>query len=210
MTISDQGIGIPADHLSRIFDPYFSTKQQGSGLGLATVYSIVTNHEGHITVESQLGSGTSFTIFLPASQRQLAKVNQARPILYPGEGRILVMDDEEMVREVVGRMLQQLGYEVELVADGQEAVAQFREAQENLQPFAGLILDLAVPGGMGGREAMEKLLALDPEVVGLVSSGYAEDAIMTHYQDYGFKGYIKKPYRIEDIGKALYLAMNGG
>ena len=207
LTISDQGIGIPVDHLPRIFDPYFSTKQQGSGLGLATVYSIVTNHEGHITVESQLGSGTCFTIFLPASQHLLAKVDQARPALYPGEGKILVMDDEEMVREVVGRMLQQLGYKAELVADGQEAVAQFQKAQENSEPFAGLILDLTVPGGMGGREAMENLLVLDPEVVGLVSSGYAEDAIMTHYQDYGFKGYIKKPYRIEDLSKALYLAM---
>ncbi len=115
-----------------------------------------------------------------------------------------------MVREVVGRMLQQLGYEVKLAADGQEAVERFQEAQEKSQPFAGLILDLTVPGGMGGRETMEKLLTLDPGVVSLVSSGYAEDAIMTHYQDYGFKGFIKKPYRIEDIGKALYLAMNGG
>jgi two-component system cell cycle sensor histidine kinase/response regulator CckA len=190
LTITDQGIGIPVDHLPRIFDPYFSTKQQGSGLGLATVYSIVTNHEGHITVDSQLGSGTSFAIFLPASQQQLGKASPARPALYPGEGRILVMDDEEMVREVVGRMLQQLGYEVKLAADGQEALERFREAQEESQPFAGLILDLTVPGGMGGRETMEKLLTLDPGVVSLVSSGYAEDAIMTNYQDYGFKGFI--------------------
>ncbi len=210
LTISDQGIGIPADHLSRIFDPYFSTKQQGSGLGLATVYSIVTNHEGQITVESQLGRGTSFAFYLPASRHLREKVEPARPVLYPGEGRILVMDDEEMVREVVGRMLQQLGYKVEFVADGQEAVARFRKAQEESQPFAGLLLDLTVPGGMGGREAMEKLLALDPEVVSLVSSGHAEDAIMTHYQEYGFKGYIKKPYRIEDLSKALHLAMKGG
>jgi len=207
LTVSDEGIGIPADHLSHIFDPYFSTKQQGSGLGLATVFAIVNNHEGHITVASELGKGTAFTIYLPASKQQAVPPRPMETELYIGRGRILIMDDETMVREVVTRMLQRLGYEVTVATDGQEAVRRYQEALAEGRSFDGVILDLTVPGGMGGREAMEKLLQVDPNVIGIVSSGYAEDAIMTHYQEYGFKGVIRKPYRLEELGKILHQSL---
>lgn len=207
LTVTDQGIGIPPEHVPHIFDPYFSTKQHGSGLGLATVYAIVSNHEGHITVVSQLGLGTTFSVYLPASEQQMAPRSNSEPLLLTGQGRILVMDDEAMVREVVARMLQRLGYEAELAADGQEAVDRYQEALSQSRPFAGVILDLTVPGGMGGREAMARLLKIDTHIVSLVSSGYAEDAIMTHYQEYGFRGYIKKPYRLEELSKALHEAL---
>ncbi|MGQ9921771.1 MAG: GAF domain-containing protein, partial [Desulfobacca sp.] len=209
LTVSDKGIGIPPEHLSHIFDPYFSTKQQGSGLGLATVFAIVNNHEGHITVASELGKGTAFTVYLPASTQQARPQRPAEAKLHQGRGRILIMDDEPMVREVVTRMLQRLGYEVAVAADGQEAVQRYQEALAEGESFDGVILDLTVSGGMGGREAMQRLLQLDPRVIGLVSSGYADDAVMTHYREYGFKGVIKKPYRLEELGKVLYETLVG-
>ena len=186
ISIQDEGIGISAEHLSRIFDPYFTTKQKGSGLGLATSYSIIKNHHGHISVESELGIGTTFNVYLPASDRQVIQQPKEDKELLSGKGKILVMDDEAMVREVLGKMLIALGYEVKFAEDGAEAIEFFTRGTDAGDPFAAVILDLTVPGGMGGKETMEKLLRIDPQVKAIVSSGYSDDPVMANFKEYGF------------------------
>ena len=203
ITVSDQGIGIPHNFLGKIFDPYFTTKQKGSGLGLATSYSIIRNHAGNITVESKIGAGTSFQVYLPAVQA--TDLPQEKPAAEPsrGQGRILVMDDDEMVRELLIIMLQKLGYEASCAEDGAEAIKIYREALAESQPFTAAIFDLTVPGGMGGKEAIRQLLAVDPQIKAIVSSGYSDDPIMANFKTYGFQGVITKPYRIAELGNIL-------
>jgi PAS domain S-box-containing protein len=203
ISLRDQGMGIPAEHLPRIFDPYFTTKQKGSGLGLASAYAIVNKHHGHIAVESKPGVGTTFTIYLPAVERQVTPQPKEDRELLVGKGKILVMDDEEMVREVLGRMLTRLGYEAEFARDGSEAIKMFVQAHGSGQAFVAVILDLTVPGGMGGKETMARLLEIDPRVKGVVSSGYSDDPIMADFQKYGLSGVIAKPYRISELSKIL-------
>jgi PAS domain S-box-containing protein len=203
ISIHDQGVGIPADHLPRIFDPYFTTKQTGSGLGLTTVYSIIKNHQGHISVESKLGAGTTFYIYLPAVPQEIVAPPEEDRELLTGLGKILVMDDEEMVREVLGRMLSRLGYEAEFAADGAQAVEKFSQAKKIGPPFAAVILDLTVPGGMGGKETIENLLKIDPQVKAVVSSGYSDDPIMANFKEYGFSEVIAKPYRVVALSRIL-------
>jgi two-component system, cell cycle sensor histidine kinase and response regulator CckA len=200
----DQGMGIPAEHLPRIFDPYFTTKQKGSGLGLASAYAIIKKHHGHIAVESKPGVGTTFHIYLPAVERQVTPQPEEDNGLLVGKGKILVMDDEEMVREVLGKMLASLGYDAEFARDGGEAIEMFVRAHALGQAFAAVILDLTIPGAMGGKEAMERLLEIDPQVKGIVSSGYSDDSIMADFQTYGFSGVIAKPYRIAELGRLLH------
>ncbi|MDP2044754.1 MAG: response regulator, partial [Deltaproteobacteria bacterium] len=189
--------------LPRIFDPYFTTKQKGSGLGLASTYAIISKHHGHIAVASKPGVGTTFTIYLPAGERQVIPQPEEERGLLVGKGKILVMDDEEMVQKVLGGMLARLGYEAEFAGDGSEAIKMFVQAQEVGQAFAAVILDLTVPGGMGGKEAMAKLLEIGPQIKAIVSSGYSDDSIMADFPKYGFSGVIAKPYRISDLGKIL-------
>ena len=203
ISIQDKGIGISAEHLSRIFDPYFTTKQKGSGLGLATSYSIIKNHHGHISVESELGKGTTFNVYLPASDRKVIQQPKEDRKLLSGKGKILVMDDEAMVREVLGKMLLALGYEVKFAEDGAEAIEFFSQSEKSGDPFAAVILDLTVPGGMGGKEAMARLLKIDPQVKAIVSSGYSDDPIMADFQKYGFTAVIAKPYRVAELSKIL-------
>jgi PAS domain S-box-containing protein len=207
ISIQDKGIGITREHLPRIFDPYFTTKQKGSGLGLATSYSIIKNHSGYIAVESELGIGTTFKVYLPASDRQVIQPPKEDTELLSGKGKILVMDDEAMVREVLGKMLLALGYEVKSAEDGAEAIEFFRQSQKAGDPFAAVILDLTVPGRMGGREAMARLLKIDPQVKAIVSSGYSDDPIMADFQKYGFTAVIAKPYKIAELGKVLNKAL---
>jgi PAS domain S-box-containing protein len=204
ITIRDQGLGIPAEYLPKIFDPYFTTKQSGSGLGLATAYSIIKSHHGEISVKSTLGVGTTFHIYLPASDRKIVLLPGQDKAWLGGKGKILVMDDEEMVRQVLERMLANLGYEAELAQDGAEAIEKFSEAEKAGDKFAAVILDLTVPGGIGGKETMEKLLKIDPQVKAIVSSGYSDDPIMADPKKYGFSGVIAKPYKVMDLNKILH------
>jgi PAS domain S-box-containing protein len=204
ISIQDQGIGIPAEDLANIFDPYYTTKQTGSGLGLATAYSIIKNHNGHISVVSKLGSGTTFHIYLPASDRLIAPQREIVGEALAGKGKVLVMDDEPVVREVLGEMLRDLGYEGYFARDGVEAIKQFVEVRENGEDFAAVILDLTVPGGMGGKEALGHLLRLAPKLKAIVSSGYSDDPIMADFKKYGFSGVISKPYRVSDLSRILY------
>ena len=205
--IRDEGVGIPQDYLKRIFDPYFTTKPKGTGLGLATTYSIVKNHNGLITVESELHHGSMFTLYLPAATHQELPVEHVEPVAtapITGTGRVLVVDDEEAIRALVNFTLSHLGYEVSAAATALEGVNLYREKLEAGQRFDAVILDLTLPGGMGGKEALKKMIEIDPTVNAIVSSGYATDATMSRYQDFGFRGVIAKPYEAAELGKTVY------
>jgi PAS domain S-box-containing protein len=204
LSIEDQGTGISEDHQHKIFDPYFTTKQKGSGLGLATVYSIIKSHDGYIKVESKVGAGTTFLVYLPASDKEMPAANRAEVKPLSGTGKILIMDDDELVREVASGILEHIGYEAALCSEGNEAIELYREAKQVGEPFAAVIMDLTIPGGMGGKETMKMLLDIDRTAVGIVSSGYCNDPILAHYGDYGFRGVVTKPYSIEELGKVLH------
>jgi len=211
ISVTDQGIGIPEEHIQRIFDPYFSTKQKGSGLGLATAYSIVKNHDGYITVDSRVGSGSTFYVYLPALpgailERAKAEDMETSPV--KGKGKVLVMDDEENIRELVNEMLSSLGYEVTTATDGTEAIELYLEARDSEQPFDAIITDLTVPGGMNGKEAIQRLAKIDPEIKAIVSSGYSNDPIISNFRDYNFSGAIAKPYRARELSVVLNEVIN--
>ena len=210
ITVIDPGIGIPEENLGRIFDPYFTTKQKGSGLGLATSYSIIKNHGGSVSVESKPAQGTKLCVTLPAStSSELTLEPPARiaPRTRTGPGRILVMDDEASIRMVAANMLTFLGHDVAVVDNGRTAVEQYTRALRQGEPFDAVILDLIVPGGAGAREAMELLSEVDPAVNAIVVSGYAQDPAMTEYRDYGFKGVISKPFTLEELNTTLHSVM---
>jgi CheY-like chemotaxis protein len=203
--IEDKGVGIPKEHLDRIFDPYFSTKQKGSGLGLTTAYSIIKNHGGYITVDSKLGVGTTLSIYLRATKERIPKRKQE--VTQPpslGIKRILVMDDSEIVRRSLSDSIQDIGYEAEFAHEGSEAVELYSQAKDSGQPFDAVLLDLTVPGGMGGKETIERLLKIDPNVKAIVTSGYSTDQVMANYKMYGFSDVLVKPYGIEELEKLLF------
>jgi PAS domain S-box-containing protein len=209
ISIEDQGLGIPEENLQKIFDPYFTTKQKGSGLGLAITYSIIKNHDGHIAVRSRLGAGTTFIIYLPASERVLAGPETLFEKNIRGYGRILLMDDEEIVRKVTGEILKVLGYEVEFAQDGAEAITLYAKAMESGRPFDAVIMDLTIPGGIGGREAIQKLRELDPNVKAIVSSGYSQDPILADFAAYGFRAALAKPFSSSTLSSVLYKVLTG-
>lgn len=206
LTITDEGVGIPKQHLTKIFDPYFSTKDKGSGLGLTVCYSIVKKHGGHISVESVDGKGTSFTVYLPVSSGK-AESDAKEDEIFLGEGKVLFMDDEESVRQTAGEMLTFLGYDVELAGDGAEAVRLYKEAFFSDSPFDIVITDLTVRGGMGGKQTVRELLNVDPGVKAIVSSGYSYDALLSEYKKHGFCGVVAKPYRLQELGEVLSRAI---
>ena len=208
ISVQDQGPGIDPEIRSRIFDPYYTTKQDGTGLGLATVYSIVKRHGGHTLVDSEPGQGSTFHVYLPAAEAAaVASPAPSAKAGSPASGRVLVMDDAPFVRAFVSRALVLLGYEVELAASGDEAVELFSKAQGASRPFDIVILDLTVPGGMGGAEAVEHLRAVDPTVCAIASSGYSASPVMAKPDEYGFAGVIAKPYTIAQLEAVLGAAL---
>lgn len=204
ISVRDRGIGIPKEDLPKIFDPYFTTKQKGSGLGLATSYSIIRNHQGYINAESNPGFGTTFCIYLPVSDRRVPEIGEIEKKTLVGKGKILLMDDDEMVRDVVGEMLHQMGYKVDFAREGEEALHLYQKAKESSTDYDAVILDLTIPGGMGGKETIQRLLEMDPNVKAIVSSGYSHDPIMSKYREYGFSGVITKPYLIEELSRVVH------
>ena len=203
ISVTDQGEGISPENISLIFDPYFTTKKTGSGLGLATCYSIVKRHSGHLEVESQSGQGTTFHVFLPATPVQPHQEDERKKTISTSARKILVMDDEQAIRKVVGKMLSHLGHTVELAENGEEAVDFYKQALTGDQPFDIVILDLTVPGAMGGREAIDLLREIDPDVKAIVSSGYSQDQLLAEYRQYGFSGVVSKPYVLRQLESAI-------
>ena len=206
ITLRDEGCGIDPKIFAQIFDPYFTTKPSGSGLGLATAWSVITRHGGHIGLESELGKGTTFTVYLPASTSAQPTETRSPSAEFPEPERpanILVMDDEEAVSQLVARMLAPCGYSVVTASNAQEVIARYRQALEDGTPFDAVILDLTIPGGPGGKEAVKELLTLDSNVCAIVSSGYAEDPVMANPGAYGFKGTVAKPYTAHTLRDAI-------
>ena len=195
-------------YLDKIFDPYFSTKKEGSGLGLATSYSIIKKHDGHIAVESELGAGATFHLYLPASEELPA--DKDKEIITGPKGKkdkgikVLVVDDEEIIRNITSEMLTSLGYEVDSAEEGNDAIELYKRAKESSKPFDVVIMDLTVAGGLGGKEAIALLLQIDPKAKAIVSSGYSNDPIMSEYKKYGFHGVIAKPYKLAELGAKVY------
>ncbi len=203
ISIRDQGCGIPRELLSQVFDPYFTTKQKGSGLGLATSYSIIKNHGGLITVDSELGIGTVFHIYLPADLQREPEQPETVEQAISGHGKVLLMDDDDSIRLLAGEMLSMMGYEILTARDGAEAIELYRTAMKSDRPFNAVILDLTVPGGMGGKETIERLTRIDPKVKAIVSSGYSNDPIMADHEAYGFVGVVAKPYTTKQLTETL-------
>ncbi len=204
ITLQDEGLGIPREHLSKVFDPYFTTKHKGSGLGLSMTYTTIHAHDGHIALDSEMGKGTTFRIFMPASGEELVESEDRTARLKKGTGKILVMDDEESIRKVTEKILMELGYDVSCASDGAETIALYQDAARSGRPFDAVIMDLTIPGGMGGKEAIQQLLSIDPQVTAIVSSGYSNDPIMSDFEKSGFRGVATKPYRIEKLSWVLH------
>ncbi len=203
ITVEDQGIGISKNHIEKIFDPFFTTKQKGNGLGLSTVYSIIKKHNGHISAYSEIEKGTSFHIYIPASQKELKRNENNLEVSHQGQGKILIMDDQEPILTMVELMLNQMGYETSSAIDGSQAVEIYKDALSTEKPFDLVVLDLTVPGGMGGLKTIIELLKIDPNVNAIVSSGYSNNPIMANYEDYGFCGVVPKPYTMSHLSEVL-------
>ncbi len=208
ITLQDTGIGIPREILNKIFDPYFTTKQEGSGLGLAICHSIINKHDGYLLVDSIPGKGTTFTVYLPAAPDADDKVEDSlekAPAVQAA--RVMVMDDEEMLRVLASSQLTILGHEPVLVEDGEQAINRYQELQDRGIPVDLVIMDLTIPGGMGGEEAASKLLQLDTEARIIVASGYSNDPVIANYRDYGFCAAITKPFDLAELSRAIESAL---
>ncbi len=204
ISIRDRGPGIPQEHLARVFDPYYTTKAGGSGLGLATCHTIVTNHGGHLRAESRVGEGTTLHVYLPASGASAPARRVGTKRIRKGTGRVLVVDDDPSVRETARRLLVKLGYECGMAADGREGALLYREAFERRERYDAVLMDLTLPGSAGGQEAMAEILRIDPDAMGIVSSGYSSDDVLSNPSIHGFRAALLKPYGVEDLARVLH------
>ena len=209
IAFEDRGIGISEKHINKIFDPYYSTKASGSGLGLTMTYAVIQRHNGLIAVESEVSKGTTFNIFLPAVRKSTVGAEIKTFNIVKGKGKILVMDDEKTIREISKEMISTLGYDVQCAADGNETLELYQKAIQDKKPFDTIIMDLTIPGGLGGKETMMQLKQIDPDVRVIVSSGYSNDPIMADFTKYGFMGVVRKPYGIEEISRVLHNVITG-
>jgi CheY-like chemotaxis protein len=203
ISVTDHGIGIPREYLARVFDPFFTTKQKGHGLGLATCYSIVKRHGGCIQAESEPGKGSTFHIFLPAALSAHIEAPLPPRVRHRGQGTFLIMDDEEVLREMLGGLLQKSGYDVVCVANGREAVDYYAGLLREGKSVAGMIFDLTIPGAMGGKEAIVEIRKLSETLPVFVASGYADDPVMANPSLYGFTGSIAKPFTASELSLLL-------
>jgi CheY-like chemotaxis protein len=203
ITISDTGVGIPTADLEKIFDPYFTTSESGHGLGLAVTGSIISKHKGYIRVESIEGTGTTFTILLPASPDKEAMPRIEEKAANTGTGTVLIMDDDKILLDVGAMMLSHLGYKAILCEDGKEMLEIYKQAILGKQPIDLVIMDLTIPGGMGGKKAISKLLEIDPDAVAIVASGYSNDPVMANFQNYGFKAALCKPFQLGELAAVV-------
>ncbi len=211
ITVQDEGTGIPQKNIDKIFDPYFTTKATGNGLGLTTTYSIIKKHKGHLEIDSKLGKGTKFTIYLPASKNEEIINEEISEIIVTPKNRslkILIMDDEKPIREISSQMLEMLGYKADSVADGKQAITKYKEAIEQKNPFDLIIMDLTIPGGMGGKETVKKILEIDNNAKVIVSSGYSSGAELADYKSYGFIERIDKPYTMPKLKEVLHRVLS--
>jgi len=201
--IEDKGTGIPKNHIPNIFEPYFTTKQKGSGLGLATAYSIIKKHDGIINVKSEIEKGTIFIIYLPASLKAIEEIEIKKTTKHSGSGKILIMDDQKPILKMLSRILNRMGYSTESAIDGKKVIEMYSKVYNTKDSFDLVILDLTIPGGMGGIETIMELLKIDPNVKAVVSSGYSNDPIMANYKKYGFCGVVPKPYTKNQLAEVL-------
>jgi len=203
ISVQDQGIGIPKENLEKIFDPWFTTKKTGTGLGLASTLSIIRKHDGYIDIHSEVGKGTTFQIFLPVSRAGILAAAASDTDSNGGDEKVLIMDDDEGILRVIGELLRSRGYTVDTAPDGAEAIRMYREAAGTGKPFDILLFDLTVPGGMGGKEAIRQLRKEYPDVKAIASSGYCNDPVMSDHASFGFVDVLPKPYKIEDLTKMI-------
>ncbi len=203
ISIQDSGTGIAKQHLHKIFDPYFTTKEKGSGIGLATSYSIIKNHGGAINLASELGKGTTFFVYIPAVEAGKEHPVASAVPPHVRKGKILVMDDDELIRNIAGEMIRALGHDVDFAESGEIAYEKYQTAKKSGNPFDIVILDLTIRGGLGGKETIEQLLVIDPGVRAVVSSGYSDDAVVSDYHKYGFSASLTKPYKLEKLKDTL-------
>lgn len=208
IVIRDTGMGITPENLEKIFEPYFTTKKTGSGLGLAICFSIMINHNGFITVDSKIGEGTTFYIYLEASKEKIKSIMPTEDVKDKQiHGHVLIMDDEEIVRMVISKLLESVGLTSETARDGEEAIKLYKKNSKTDKKFDAVIMDLTIPGGMGGEEAIKKLLKFDPKAKVIVSSGYADNQVLANYQEHGFKAILPKPFTIEQFKKVFFEVM---